>query len=68
MTEILRENIGFRVELDEDTSKFHSAHTSWGKYRVFEMGKTKPVYQSSSRAKAEGVYEYLSQVAHIRSY
>ena len=68
MTEVLHENVGYRVELDEDTSKFHSPHTSWGKYRVLEMGKIEPVYQSSNRDKALGVYEYLSQLAHIRSY
>jgi hypothetical protein len=66
MTDVLEENAAFRVELDEDTSTFHSPHRSWGKYRVFEMGKTKPVYESPSRDKALGVFEYLSRLAHIR--
>jgi hypothetical protein len=68
MTDVLHENVGYRVELDEDTSNFHSPHMSWGTYRVFEMGKTKQVYQSTNRDKALGVYEYLSRLAHIRNF
>ena len=65
MIEVLRENTLCQMELDEDTSKTHLPHRSWGTYRVVDRRKAQVLFESPNRDKAFGVYEYLSRESKL---
>jgi hypothetical protein len=64
--EVLKTNASYRVELDEDVTREHLPHKSWGIYRVIRAANSETVYEGPNRDKAFGVYEYLSREAHLR--
>jgi hypothetical protein len=66
MTEVLRENRLYRVELDEDTSQEHLPHRSWGTYRVVDRNNTRVLFSTANRDKSFGVFEFCTQEAGLR--
>ena len=64
--EILRESRSHRVELEEDTSQAHQAHTSRGTYRVVDIRTGQAVFTSPNRDKAVGVFEFLAKPIAMR--
>jgi hypothetical protein len=66
MTELLRENRLYMVELDQDTSQDHLPHRSWGTYKVLDRTSTRVLYITANRDKSFGVFEFVSQEAGLR--